>query len=215
MEYLRAPTQAFFKAGRADGHDHEFLYVDGVGRVCAAVEYVHHRNGKTRRRATAYKAVKRDVERACRGFGGGDGNSEYRIRAELGLVVRAVRIEHELIDFVGVESVRAAKRLVDNGVDVDGFGNALAAVTRLVAVAKLYRLEFARRRARRGRASSDNAVLKLYFRFYRGIAARVDYFSADNLFDLQFRHGFSFFKVFCAYLIISHSVLKIKCLRKQ
>ncbi|MPN57570.1 hypothetical protein SDC9_205264 [bioreactor metagenome] len=37
MVYLGAPAQAFFIRGSADGHDHEFLDIDVVGRMGAAV----------------------------------------------------------------------------------------------------------------------------------------------------------------------------------
>ena len=47
MEHFDAPAQRFVKAGSADGHDHEFLHVHGIIGVRAAIEDVHHRDGKS------------------------------------------------------------------------------------------------------------------------------------------------------------------------
>ncbi len=192
MEHFRAPAQTFGKRFGADRHNHEFLNVNGVGRVRAAVEYVHHRNGQTRCRTAADKTVKRNIKCLRSRFRRGNGNRENCVCAELGFVIRAVCVEHNFVYFVSIESVNAFKRFVDNGIYVGNrFGYALAAVTRLVAVAQLDCLELARGRTGGRRASAYNAAFQFDFSFDCGIAARVYNFSADNFFDFQFRHNYS------------------------
>ena len=43
---LGAPAQALAIGRRANRHNHEFLHVDVVGRMSAAVENIHHRHRK-------------------------------------------------------------------------------------------------------------------------------------------------------------------------
>ena len=45
MKNLRGHAQSFLEVLRADGHDHEFLNIDIVVGVLAAVNDVHHRDG--------------------------------------------------------------------------------------------------------------------------------------------------------------------------
>ena len=46
MENLGPHAQRLPEGGRAQGHDHEFLEVDGVVGVLAAIDDVHHRHGQ-------------------------------------------------------------------------------------------------------------------------------------------------------------------------
>ncbi len=47
VENLDAHAQSFAETCRADGHNHEFLRIHGIIGVRAAVQNVHHRNGKS------------------------------------------------------------------------------------------------------------------------------------------------------------------------
>ena len=95
---LGALAQRLAERGRPDRRDHELLHVDvGVG-VRAAVEDVHHRH----RQQVGVGAADVAVERQAGGVGGGAGHGERdaedRVGAELGLVGRAVELEHGLVD---------------------------------------------------------------------------------------------------------------------
>ena len=154
--------------------------------MCAAVENVHHRDGEPVARNAAQETVEGDAQLVRRCLAAGDGDREDRVRAQLGLVLGAVRRDHCLVDRIDVGSVHAAKRVVDDGVDVvDRLGNALAAETLLVAVAKFERLELARGRAARSRASADGAACKHNFRFNGRVAAGIDDLSAVNFDDFH------------------------------
>ena len=62
VEHFDAPAQRFRKRRRAHGHDHEFLEVDVVVGVSAAVEDVHHRSGQSVCAGAAEIAVERNVQ---------------------------------------------------------------------------------------------------------------------------------------------------------
>ena len=46
MEHFGAHAQAFRETRSTHGHDHEFLHIDLVVRMCASVEDVHQRHWK-------------------------------------------------------------------------------------------------------------------------------------------------------------------------
>ena len=62
---LRAHLQRRAEILRTDGHDHEFLHVQPVACVYAAVQDVHHRHGHQVRLRAAQKAEKRHILCAC------------------------------------------------------------------------------------------------------------------------------------------------------
>ena len=105
---LGALAQRLAEGRRADRRDHELLDVHvGVG-VRAAVEDVHHRH----RQQVGVRPADVAVERQAGGVGGGAGDGERdaedRVGAELGLVGRAVELDHRLVDeplVVGVEAL--------------------------------------------------------------------------------------------------------------
>ena len=140
---------------RADGHDHKFLHVQPVSRVRAAVENVHHRHGRQVRLRAAQKAEQRHALRAGSRLGAGHRHGQRRVRAENGLVFRAVQRDQRLIDGEQVVRVHAAQGVVDGAGDVfAGLQHAFAAVKLHSAVAQFQRLVFAGRCAagRNGRA---------------------------------------------------------------
>ena len=160
----------------------------------AAVEDVHHRDGKLGSVDAAEEAVKRDIERGRDRFSGGEGDGENRVRAEVRLVFRAVELDHRLVDRVRVGGVHPFKGGGDLLVDVgDRLGDALAAELALVAVAEFKSFEFAGGSAGGGRRAAYRAVGKRDFGFDRGVAAGVDDFATVDLFNLKIivHYGFS------------------------
>ena len=189
MEHLGAPAQTLGEALCANGHDHEFLHVNGVCSVRAAVENIHHRNGKSVRIHAAQESVQRNIQGSCRSSRAGYGNSEYCVCAQLALVLCAVCVDHSLVDRVNIGSVHAHDSVTDNGIHIiDSLGHALAAETGLVAVAKLQSLEFAGGSAAGSRAPCDCSVCEIYLRLNGRIAAGVDYFAADDILNFKIVH---------------------------
>ena len=64
VEDFDAPAQGLVKARSAERHHHEFLHVDGIIGVRAAIENVHHRDGKRAGRGIA-RILSRDTCRAA------------------------------------------------------------------------------------------------------------------------------------------------------
>ncbi len=142
VEDFDAPAQRFVKIRRAERHHHEFLHVDGIIGVRAAVENVHHRNGKDVGRGVARIAREIFVERLACGSGGGarggHRDGEDGVSAEFRFVRRAVGFDHAAIERALIGGVQTGDGLRDFGVDVaDGFQHALAEIVRLVAVAQV------------------------------------------------------------------------------
>ena len=78
-----AHLQGFGKFGAPIGHDHEFLEIDVVVGVFAAVENVHHRHRQDVGVAAADIAVQRQVDGRGGGLGHGQRNAKNGVGAEL------------------------------------------------------------------------------------------------------------------------------------
>ena len=184
MENLGALTQAFTEGRSADRHNHKFLNVNGIGRVSAAVEDIHHRNRHTVAADAAEEAVKRDANGSGRCACTGDRNCKDRVGTEGRFVLRAVRFDHSSIDCINIGSVHSFDGIVDDRIDVcDCFADAFAAEAGLIAVAKLEGFKFACGSTAGSRASGNCSVCQIYFRFYGRITARIDDFTPKDLFN--------------------------------
>ena len=140
----------------------------------AAVEDVHHRHRQQVRVGAADVAVERQVRAVRGGPGDGERDAEDRVGAELGLVGRAVELEHRLVDqplVVGLEALDRRGDVLDDG--LDGLLHALAEVA-LAAVAQLDRLEGAGGRAAGHRGAGERAVVEGDLDLDGGVAARVE-----------------------------------------
>src|SRR5690606_34547430 len=111
-------------------------------------------------------------------------DAEDRVRAELRLVRRPVRLDEDLVDLRLLERVDADEGRPERLVDVlDRLEDALAEVALLVAVAELDRLVLTRRRAARdGRAAA--AARGLHFDLDGGVASRVQDLACQHCGDL-------------------------------
>ena len=90
-------------------------------------------------------------------------NSKDRICTQLGLVLCAVRIQHDLVDLIDIGSVLSDQKVSDDVVDiVNSLGHALAFITVLVVVTKLQCLKLACGCTARNRCHTDCAAGKLY-----------------------------------------------------
>ena len=116
------------------------------------------------------------------GAGGGHGDGEDGVGAEIGFVGRAVGVNHFAIERVLVGGVEAGDGFGDFGVHVaDGFQDAFAEVARFVAVAEFVGFVFAGGCAGRNGGAADGAACDVDVGFDGGIAAGIDDFAADEL----------------------------------
>ena len=174
VEGLRGPAQRVREALGADGHDHEFLEVHvGVG-MRAAVEHVEHGRGQDAGVDAAQVAIERNLQRLGHGAGGGHGDSQDGVGAQLALVGRAVERDHGLVEEALVGGVHAFQFGSNDGLNVgNGLENALAQVVALVAVAQFHGLMFAGGGARGHNGAAQCAAFQNYVCFHGGIAARI------------------------------------------
>mmetsp|Transcript_16772 Transcript_16772/g.54601 ORF Transcript_16772/g.54601 Transcript_16772/m.54601 type:complete len:438 (-) Transcript_16772:248-1561(-) len=153
--YLGADHHGLTEVLCARRDDEIFLEGQLVPRVRPAVNHVearhrHHELGVSRQ--VGEVAVEWHALRSRASLGGGQGDAEHRVGAELALVLGPVNLQHEHINGRLVGRVHANKLGRDQRVDVvHGRLDALPHVPRVRVVAQLHRLIRARGRARRDR----------------------------------------------------------------
>ncbi len=179
---LDPPAQSLGEGSGADGHQHELLHVEVVGRMGATVEHVEHGHGQDVGVGPADVAVQRQVELVGRGPGHGQGHAEDGVGAQTALVVRAVE-GHELsVDAPLIEGFPAFEEVGYLAVHcVDRPGDPLAGPLR-PAVAKLHRLVGAGALARRDAGPAPGPA------FERDL--HLDCREAPGIKDLPARHPF-------------------------
>ena len=182
VEDFRAATQGFAEAVRAHGHNHEFLDVQAVVGVFAAVNHVHHGNGQRHRACAAQVAVQRQAcVFRCR-TGHGQGHGQGGVGTQVGFVVGAVQIQHDLVDIGLFVGVNADKGLGNVVVHVfHGFQYAFAEITRCVAVAQLQGFFLAGRCAAGHGCAAHNAAFQQNVAFNGGVAARIQNLAGENI----------------------------------
>ncbi len=188
VEHLSAPAHGFGQRRRADRHDHEFLEIDRVVGMLAAVDDVHHRHRQDMRRNTADIAVERHAARIGSGLGNGETGAENGVGAKAALVFSAVQFDHRKIDLALVFGIHADDDFGDVGIDGrNRLGHAFAEIARLIAVAQFNRFMRAGRCARRNGRTAKTAVLKQDIDLNSGVAAAVENFAGMNVNDRS--HG--------------------------
>ena len=173
MEDLGPHAQGITEALGAQGHDHEFLDVQVVGGVGAAVDDVHHGRGQHLGVDAAQVFVQGQAQVFAGGTGAGHGHAQHGVGAQTALVVGAVQVDEGIVQLYLLQGVQAQQGVGDLAVDVlHGLGHALAAVT-LAAVTQFQGLTAAGGGAgRHGRAAAV-AGLQRNFHFHGRIAARI------------------------------------------
>ncbi|MNG97416.1 hypothetical protein D3C79_565290 [compost metagenome] len=139
MEHFRTDANGFFQGLRANRLNHEFLNVDVVVSVLAAVDDVHHRQWH---REFAWGAVQFSdvlIQRHAFGsssrFGSSQGNRQNGVCTELGFVFSAVQVDHDLVDVSLVFGIFTQYCLSNRAVYCsNGFQYAFTQETRLVTV---------------------------------------------------------------------------------
>ena len=167
-----------------DRHDHEFLEIDRIVGMHAAIDDVHHRHRQEPRAGSADIAVERQPVGVGRRLRHGQRDAEDGIGAEPALVLRAVELDQRLVDMDLVFRLHAADGVEDLAVHrFDRLQHALAEEALLVAVAQLHRLMRAGRGAGRHGGAAEGAVLQGHVDLHRRIAAAVEDLPADDVDD--------------------------------
>ena len=118
VKHLGAVAQRFAKRRRAERHQHEFLQIDAVVRVRAAIDDVHLRHRQLHFARAAEIAVKRQRAFLGRGLRDGARHGEERVGAEPRLVVGAVEVDQRPVDQGLLGGVETEHGFADLGVDV-------------------------------------------------------------------------------------------------
>ena len=181
---LGAPAQRLAERLGADRRDHELLDVHvGVG-VRATVEDVQHRHRQHVRVRAADVAEQLQAAGRRGGLGDGERHAEDGVRAEPGLVRRAVQVDQLLVDDALLDRLDAGQL----GADLvehrgDRALDALAEVALRVAVAQLDGLVLTGRRAGRDRGALQRAVVQRDLDLDGGVASRVQDLAGADLLD--------------------------------
>jgi hypothetical protein len=184
LEHLGAHAQAFGECGRAQRRDHEFLEVDGIVGMRAAVDDVHQRHRQRARLRAADIFVERQPARQRRRLGASEAHAQDRVGAEAALVGRAVEGHELFVDRHLVFGVEAGKEVEDLAVHrIERLAYALAEIALLVAVALLHRFVRAGGGARRHRGAAAHAILERDIDLDGRVAARIEDLAADDIDD--------------------------------
>ena len=150
VEDLGGPADRFDNGGGPERHDHVLLEIGRTAGVPAAVDEIDqrhgHREGAFRRAAGELGDVLVDRELLGAGAGpqAGDRDGQHGVGPEIGLVVGAVEVDHDLVEGPLVGYVLADEGGRDDGVDVlHRVQDAPAEVTLRVVVAEFQSFELA------------------------------------------------------------------------
>ena len=109
--FADAHAQRAAEGVRADGDEHEFLNVERVARVCAAVEHVHQRHRERAGVLTAEIPPEGLPLAHRRGAGRRERDGEDGVCTKLRFVSRAVQLAHGLIERALLPRVEAPQQL--------------------------------------------------------------------------------------------------------
>jgi hypothetical protein len=182
VEDLGAAAQGLAERALAHRQDHEFLEVEAVIGMLAAIDDVHHRHRHLHRARTAEIAI----ERQAGLFGGCLGNrhrhGKHGIGAETRLVFGAVELDQRLIDEGLLLRIEADDRFGNLGIDVlHGLHDALAQIAACITVTQLDGLARSGRRARRHGGTPHDAGFEQYVAFNGGISAGIQNLARNNI----------------------------------
>ena len=184
MEDFRTAANRLQDAVRADRHDHEFLEIDRVVSMFAAIDDIHHRHRQDMRADPADVAIERQATRVRRRLRHRQADAQDRIGAQPALVLGAVQLDQRSVDLDLVLGLKPADGVGNLTVHrLDRIVHALAEPAALVAITLLDRLMCTGRCARRHGCPTEAAVLQEHVDFHRGITAAVDDLTALQVDD--------------------------------
>ncbi|MND32218.1 hypothetical protein D3C80_227860 [compost metagenome] len=181
VEDFRTNPHGILQRFGADRHDHEFLEIDRVVGMCAAIDDVHHRNRQNMCASAADITVKRQASRFGGSLGNGQRHAEDGVCAETRLVRRAVERDHRLVDMDLAFSIETADGIEDFRIDrFNGLLDTLAAKA-LAAIAQFDSFVGTRRCARRNSGAAHRAVFQIDVDFDGRVATAIEDLASDNI----------------------------------
>ena len=190
---LCAPAKSSGEVRSTNRHNHELLEVNVVVSVDATVEDVHHRNRKSVSVCATEVSVKWKLSRSSCSVSNSKRNAENSVCAEATLVWSAVKLDHSEVKAALILCIPTNNKVADLSVDVlDCLQYALAQVTALVAVAKLYSLELTGRSAGRNDCTTKGTVIKNNLNLNGWIATGIEDLTCVNIKNLA--HSSPFFR---------------------
>src|SRR5450830_375065 len=184
VEHLGTVAHGFTEGGGAHRDDHQLLQIEVVVGVRATVDDVHHRHRQLHAAHAAEVAVQGQARFLGGGTGHGHGHGQHGVGTQAALVVGAVQVDQGLVQEGLLGGVQAQHGLGDLGVDVfNGLEHALAQVARLVAVAQFDGFTAAGGGTRGHGGAAHDARFEQDVAFDGGVAAAVQDFTADDVYD--------------------------------
>ena len=174
-------TQSFFEGRCANGHDHEFLYVNSVVSVFTTVHDVHHGNGHCFCIEAAQVLVQRHIQSFCCCFCNCHGNAQDCVCAQFCFVGCAVQFQHQVIDCNLIQSVHTDDFVSDDVVYVVNCILYACAVVSVTAVTQFYSFESTCGSTAGNSCTTDNAVVNNNFYFNCRIASGIQNLSCINI----------------------------------
>ncbi len=189
VKHFRPVAQSFREARSALRHDHELLEVNRSIRVGSAVDDVHHRHRQHFSVGAAEVFVKGLTQSGRGGFGHGQRSTEDRIGTQFRFGGRAVDFQHRLVDGDLIRCHATDDAIGDFIIHgINGFQHAFAEVTLLVAIAKFQSFMFASAGTAGNRSAAQGSVFQEHVHFDGRVAAGVEHFAPDNLYNGEFVH---------------------------
>ncbi len=180
MKDFRPNTHGLGERFRSHRHDHEFLEINRVVRVCTAIDDIHHRHRQDMRIRTAKISVDRQPACHCRGLGDRERYAKDGVGAEPLLGWRPVKITKDAIYAQLIFCFELLQRIEYLAIDrIDGLAHALPEITFRIAVAQLVRLKRAGRRAGGNARAAHGTIFQYNVDLDGWIAATVKNFTPD------------------------------------
>jgi hypothetical protein len=181
-------AQRFREFRRPEGSDHEFLQVDRIVGMRAAIDDVHHRDRQEVGGDAAQVAIERSTLRCCPCAGSGHGNGEDGIGSEAALVRCTVEGDHSAIDFGLLDGIFAVQGLGNLAVDVgDRLEGAFAEIAAFVAIPQFHGFVLSGGCAGRHCRSSHTSVDQINICFHGRIPARIENLSSNHFYNRRQR----------------------------
>ena len=140
MENLNPGAHRLRETVCADGHHHDFLNIEGVISMGAAVEDVHHRGRQHMGMNTAHVSPERLARRLSRSTGHSQADTEDGISAQARFVVGPVQADQVTVNAFLVEGITPGKDGKNLGIDALNRGADTLAVPACPAITAFHRL---------------------------------------------------------------------------
>src|SRR5690554_6073479 len=178
VEDFRADTQSLCKALHSNRLNHELLDVHVVIRVLTTVQDVHHRyrHGEFAGRAVDISNVRiqRLLQRNSSRLGRCKGDGQNGVGAQVGLVLGAVQIQHNLVQTTLIRRIFTDQCITNLAVyRINRFQDALTQITGSITITQLQRLAGTGGCTRRRTSGADGAVFQNNIGFNGRVAAGI------------------------------------------